>query len=200
MAAIREGRDAALAQAFAELVAAGEVVTVRALKDRAHVGTDAAAAWLKANRPAVEVPSPPQDFAQMVWPLAFAAARDVAMEAVAEGAMEAREGVAEALALAEVARAAQVEAEGVAERATHAQQVAERDAEVARAELVAERDRLAQAEGQVHELLAERDRLAAQVRDMEARAVRAETVADTMREVMDALRSEVRAAVAEGKK
>lgn len=189
----REGKDAALASAFAELVAQGDAVTVRALKERARVGTDVAAAWLKANRPPVEVPPVPEGFAAAIWPLAFAAAREVAVEDVTGHLAQAREGLADALLLAEQAAQARGEAEADAERAVQEKAQAVADAAQARQEL----DQL---QAHVLTLEAERARFSEQVRDLEARAVRAEGSVDTMREVLDTVRAEVRNAVTEAAK
>lgn len=182
------GRDAALADAYAALMRDGEVPTVRRMKERAGVSTDAAAAWLRTNRPAAEAPAVPDDFARTLWPLAFTAARDVAVEAVTQELEAARQAEAEALTRADEADAAQ---RGAMLRADRAMEISQE----AQAEATAARERTEQAEAQVRELEAERDRLVERLRDMEARAVRAEAVADTMREVVDGLRGEVRAAL-----
>ena len=76
---------AALADAFAALSVEGQAVTVRALRERAKVSTDAASAWLRANRPTRDVPPVPTDALERVllplWSAAVAAARDEHAEA-----------------------------------------------------------------------------------------------------------------------
>lgn len=96
---------AALADAFASLSVEGKPVTVRTLRERAGVSTDAAAEWLRTNRSARDVSPPPADVLTRVleplWSAAVAVARDEQAEATAAE----REGLvhAEAEALAELA-------------------------------------------------------------------------------------------------
>ncbi len=98
---------AALADAFAELAVEGRPVTVRALRERARVSTDAASAWLRANRPARDVsPVPAEVLARVLdplWSAAVSAARDEAAEA--DAAERAALVDAEAAALADAAAA-----------------------------------------------------------------------------------------------
>lgn len=76
---------AALADAFAALSVEGQAVTVRALRERAKVSTDAASEWLRTNRPTRDVPPVPTDALERVllplWSAAVAAARDEHAEA-----------------------------------------------------------------------------------------------------------------------
>ena len=70
----------ALADAFASLSVEGKPVTVRSLRERAGVSTDAAGEWLRTNRPARDVSPVPADVLARVldplWSAAVAAARD----------------------------------------------------------------------------------------------------------------------------
>jgi len=70
----------ALADAFAALSVEGKPVTVRALRERARVSTDAASEWLRTNRPTRDVSPVPTDVLARVldplWSAAVAAARD----------------------------------------------------------------------------------------------------------------------------
>lgn len=104
---------AALADAFASLSVEGKPVTVRTLRERAGVSTDAAAEWLRTNRPARDVSPPPADVLirvlEPLWSAAVAVARDEQAEATAAD----RDALvqAEAEALTELsASAARVEA------------------------------------------------------------------------------------------
>jgi hypothetical protein len=97
----------ALADAFAALSVEGKPVTVRALRERARVSTDAASEWLRTNRPARDASPVPADVLARVldplWPAAVAAARDEQAEAdAAERAALVR---AEADALTDLATA-----------------------------------------------------------------------------------------------
>ncbi len=60
-------------------------MTVRALRERAKVGTDAAAEWLRTNRPTRDVPPVPSEVLARVleplWSAAMTAARDEHAEA-----------------------------------------------------------------------------------------------------------------------
>lgn len=98
---------AALAEAFAALSVEGKPVTVRSLRERARVSTDAASEWLRTNRPARDVSPVPADVLGRVldplWSAAVAAARDEHAES--EAAERAALVRAEADALAEVAAA-----------------------------------------------------------------------------------------------
>lgn len=80
MAAKSTTTAAALAEAFAALSVEGKPVTVRALRERAKVSTDAASAWLRTNRPIRDVPPVPSEVLARVleplWSAAMTAARD----------------------------------------------------------------------------------------------------------------------------
>ncbi len=108
---------AALADAFAELTVEGAPVTVRALRERARVSTDSAAAWLRTNRPARDVPDMPADALASVldplWSAAVSAARDEAAETAAteRAALIAAEADALAEAQTAVTRAETAEAQ-----------------------------------------------------------------------------------------
>lgn len=98
---------AALADAFAALSVEGTPVTVRTLRERARVSTDAASEWLRTNRPARDVPPVPGDVLARVldplWSAAVAAARDEHTEA--DAAQRAALVQAEADALADLGAA-----------------------------------------------------------------------------------------------
>ena len=80
MAAKNSAAASALADAFAALSVEGKPVTVRALRERARVSTDAATEWLRTNRPARDVSPVPTDVLARVldplWSAAVTAARD----------------------------------------------------------------------------------------------------------------------------
>jgi len=98
---------AALADAFAALSVEGKAVTVRSLRERARVSTDAASEWLRTNRPARDVPPVPTEVLARVfdplWSAAVAAARDE--QAEADAAERAALVAAEADALTDLAAA-----------------------------------------------------------------------------------------------
>lgn len=107
MAAKNTAAASALADAFAALNVEGKPVTVRALRERARVSTDAASEWLRTNRPARDVSPVPADvlarLLDPLWSAAVAAARDEQAEAdAAERAALVR---AEADALTDLATA-----------------------------------------------------------------------------------------------
>lgn len=97
----------ALADAFAALSVEGKPVTVRSLRERARVSTDAASQWLRTNRPTRDVSPVPTDVLARVldplWSAAVAAARDE--QAEADAAERAALVAAEAEALADLADA-----------------------------------------------------------------------------------------------
>lgn len=168
----------ALADAFAALSVEGKPVTVRALRERAGVSTDAAGEWLRANRPARDVSPAPADVLTRVldplWSAAVAVARDEQAEATA----------------AERDVLVQAEAEALADLAAAVSR-----AEAAEAEITQLRRDLAAAEADREALTA---RTAAAVKDAEvARAAahaaelataEAQATARTLREVLDSLR------------
>ncbi|WP_205411892.1 hypothetical protein, partial [Mycobacterium persicum] len=97
----------ALADAFAALSVEGKPVTVRALRERARVSTDAASEWLRTNRATRDVSPVPADVLARVldplWSAAVAAARDE--QAEADAAERAALVTAEADALTDLATA-----------------------------------------------------------------------------------------------
>ncbi len=97
----------ALADAFAALSVEAKPVTVRSLRERARVSTDAAGEWLRTNRPARDVSPVPTDVLVRVldplWSAAVAAARDE--QAETDAAERAALVGAEADALTELAAA-----------------------------------------------------------------------------------------------
>jgi uncharacterized protein YhaN len=116
MAAKSTTTAAALADAFAALSVEGQAVTVRALRERAKVSTDAASAWLRTNRPTRDIPPVPTDALERVleplWSAAVAAARDEHAEAdtaeraaLIQAETDALTGMAAAISRAEAAEA-----------------------------------------------------------------------------------------------
>lgn len=83
--AVKNTAAASLADAFAALSVEGKPVTVRALRERARVSTDAASEWLRTNRPARDVSPVPAEVLVRVldplWSAAVVAARDEQAEA-----------------------------------------------------------------------------------------------------------------------
>jgi len=168
----------ALADAFAALSVEGKPVTVRTLRERAGVSTDAAGEWLRANRPARDVSPAPADVLTRVldplWSAAVAVARDEQAEATA----------------AERDVLVRAEAEALADLAAAVSR-----AEAAEAEITQLRRELAAAEADREALTA---RTAAAVKDAEdSRAAahaaelataEAQATARTLREVLDSLR------------
>lgn len=176
---------AALADAFAALTVEGRPVTVRSLRERAKVSTDAASEWLRTNRPARDVsPVPAEVLAPVLdplWSAAVAAARDEQAETDA----------------AERAALVQAEADALTELAsvTARAEAAEAEIEQLRRELAD----LTTARAAAEAVRDEQQALAAQaVKDAtEARAVahtaellaaEAQATARTLREVIDGLR------------
>lgn len=113
---------ASIAAAFAELSAEGVAISVRALRERAHVSTKAASDWLAANRPSREAPPAPTEvFSGMVdtlWSAALIAARDE--DADARNAERTELLAAERSALDD-ADTATTERDAAAARADHAE-------------------------------------------------------------------------------
>ena len=85
MPAKNTATTSALADAFAALSVEAKPVTVRSLRERARVSTDAASEWLRTNRPARDVSPVPTDVLARVldplWSAAVSAARDEHAEA-----------------------------------------------------------------------------------------------------------------------
>ncbi len=187
----KDTTTAAIADAFARLTSAGRPVTVRALREEARVGTDAARQWLAANRPARDVPDPPAEVLTPVlaplWSAAIAAARDETAESLAaeRDALVAAESSALSDADQQRRRAEQAEA-------TIAQ--LETDITRLRAELTAALDRAQAADAAnaatrteaAAEIAAERDR----ARVAEQTAAAAQATATTLRAVVDAFHAD----------
>lgn len=194
MAAKDGAGAAALADAFAALSVEGKPVTVRALRERAQVSTDAAAAWLRANRPARAVTPAPADVLARVfdplWTAAVTAARDE--QAEANAADRAALVQAEADALGEVAevraRAEAAEAETVQLR----RELAELTSRLAAVETA--RDEYA-ATAAVAAAEAETARAGAHAADL--RAAEATATARTLREILDSTAKSTPPAAAE---
>ena len=184
MAVKNTAAAAALADAFAALSVEGKPVTVRALRERARVSTDAASEWLRANRPARDVSPVPTEVLSRVldplWSAAVSAARDEQAEA---GAAERAELVA-------------AEADALTEVATVTARAEEAEAATAalRRELAALTDRLAAAETARDE---QSSRAATAVKDAETAraaahaaellAAEAQATARTLREILDSV-------------
>lgn len=111
-------------------------MTVRSLRERAGVSTDAAAGWLRANRPARDVPPVPTEVLARVleplWSAAITAARDEHAEA--DAAERAALVQAETDALTEVAAATSRAEAAEAEVAQLRREVADLTAHLAAAE------------------------------------------------------------------
>lgn len=174
----------ALADAFAALSVEGKPVTVRALRERARVSTDAASEWLRTNRPTRDVSPVPSDVLARVldplWSAAVAAARDEQAEADA----------------AERAALVQAEAEALADLATATSRAEAAEAETAqlRRELADLSTRLAAAEAARDEqtalaAAATKDATAARAaaHAAELLAAEAQATARTLREVLDTM-------------
>ena len=175
---------AALADAFAALSVEGKPVTVRALRERAKVSTDAASAWLRTNRPARDVPPVPSDALERVllplWSAAVAAARDEHAEADT----------------AERAALIQAETDALTELAAATSRAEATEAEVAelRREVADLTNRLAAADAareQQAALAAAATREAAEAREAAHKAELAATesvaTARTLREILDSM-------------
>ncbi len=174
----------ALADAFAALSAEGKPVTVRSLRDRARVGTDAASEWLRTNRPTRDVPPVPAEELERVleplWSAAVAAARDE--QAEADAGDRATLVAAEAAALTELTAAISraEEAEDHAERLRR--EIADRDAQLA------DRDaRLAAAEAARSAATKDAADARTTAHTAELAAAEAQATARTLREVLDSL-------------
>jgi hypothetical protein len=169
---------AALADAFASLSVEGRPVTVRALRERAGVSTDAAAEWLRVNRPVRDVSPPPADVLSRVleplWSAAVAVARDEQEEATAADRDALVQAEAEALTelSASVARVAELEAEVARIRRDLASAETARDRQAALAAAAAK----------------DADDARTATHTAELAAAEAQATARTLREVIDTLR------------
>ncbi|MDQ1305187.1 MAG: hypothetical protein QG671_1018 [Actinomycetota bacterium] len=173
---------AALADAFAALSVEGQAVTVRALRERAKVSTDAASAWLRTNRPTRDIPPVPADALERVllplWSAAVAAARDEHAEA----------DTAERAALIQAETDALTELAAATSRAEDAEdEVAQLRREVAN--LTARLDAAEAAREQQAGLAAAATREAIEAREAahkaELAAAEAQATARTLREILD---------------
>lgn len=180
----------ALADAFAALSVEAKPVTVRSLRERARVSTDAAGEWLRTNRPARDVSPVPTDVLVRVldplWSAAVAAARDE--QAETDAAERAALVGAEADALTELAAAI-----------TRAE-TAEADAAQLRRELAELATRRAAAETARDEQAARADAATKDAADARAAAHTAEVLAAeaqatarTLREVLDTVSKNTKA-------
>ena len=176
---------AALADAFAALTVEGLPVTVRSLRERAKVSTDAASEWLRTNRPARDVsPVPTEVLAAVLdplWSAAVAVARDEQAETDA----------------AERAALVQAETDALTELAAMAARAAEAEAEIEQlrrelADLTAARAAADAARDEQQAIAAQAVRDAAEARAAahaaELLAAEAQATARTLREVIDGLR------------
>ena len=172
-----------IAHAYGELVAGGEKITVRAVQKRAGVRIGDVAAWMRehASGSAVGVPAAPDLSEAMsamvasVWAVAWKRAAEQADEQVAVALDAARAGEAHALEAAEQAAAERDEAVASRDRALG-------ELEGLRAEVARLRD------GLEHALQEARD-ARAEAEESDRARVRAEATSDTLREVLDSLRS-----------
>ena len=181
---------AALADAFAALTVEGRPVSVRSLRERAKVSTDAASEWLRTNRPARDVsPVPAEVLAPVLdplWSAAVAAARDEQAETDA----------------AERAVLVQAEADALTELAFTVTRLeaAENAVDQLRAKLDHMTDERAAAEAARDEqqsIAAQALRDAADARaaahSAELLAAEAQATARTLREILDTLRRDAQA-------
>ena len=157
-------------------------MTVRALRERAKVGTDAAAEWLRTNRPTRDVPPVPtaalERVLQPLWSAAVAAARDAHAEA--DTAERAALVQAETDALTEVAVAISRAEAAESEVAQLRREVADLTTRLADAE--AARDQQAALTAAVTREAAE---ARAAAHKAELSAAEAQATARTLREVLD---------------
>lgn len=157
-------------------------MTVRALRERAKVSTDAAAEWLRTNRPARDVPPVPTEALERVlqplWSAAVAAARDEHAEADT----------------AERAGLIQAETDALTELAAATSRAEATEAEVAelRREVADLRTRFAEVEADSEQqagLAAAATREAIDAREAahkaELSATEAQATARTLREILD---------------
>lgn len=188
--AITTDRDAALLSAYtAHLKEHGRRPSIRALRERARVSTDAAATWLKTHAPGRRPPEiPAENLTPVLAPL-WAAAVDAAVQILQvehQTALSAHvESERQALADAERATA---QVEQLADRATAAESRAEALArEIATAQQEAQR-----AHAQAHEAgqaAAEtRESAQAAIHDAEQAAAVARAEAATLREALATVR------------
>jgi uncharacterized membrane protein YqiK len=174
----------ALADAFAALSVEGKPVTVRALRERARVSTDAASQWLRTNRPTRDVSPVPTDVLARVldplWSAAVAAARDE--QAEADAAERAALVTAEADALADLAAATSRAEAAEAQTAQLRRELADLSTRLAAAE-AARDEQTALAAAATKDATAARTATHA----AELLAAEAQATARTLREVLDTM-------------
>ncbi|MBD0021074.1 hypothetical protein GII33_09035 [Gordonia pseudamarae] len=188
-------RNAAILDAYAALTSEnGRRPGVRALRERAGVSTNAAAAWLKTHAPAtVSAPEVPEDqlssLLKPLWAAAVAAASEDTAEAHAAEVAALTEAETHALARADEAEARVAELEQrIAELETeHAARVAELTSAVEQAEsrIAAAEQAAATAQASVN---AARTEAGAAVQQAEQRAIAAEKAQASAEAVAETLR------------
>ena len=160
----------------------GKPVTVRALRERARVSTDAASDWLRTNRPARDVPAVPSDVLAQVldplWSAAVTAARDE--QAEADATDRAALVQAETDALTELAAATSRAGAAEAEVAQLRRELADLTTRLAAAD-AARDEQAALAATATHEAATAR----AAAHTAELLATEAQATARTLREVLD---------------
>lgn len=179
MARIKQEVGPQLAAAYAELMKRGAAVTVRSLRAEAGVATADAAAWLRVNRAATDVPAvPSEELAGAVgalWAVAVAVARDEAVteRAAREAELLDAEVVALEIAAQAEARIAELQAEN------------EAAAEASAREIEQLRTSLSAVTAQLSEVEARAESEGRVARDAETRAVRAEATVETLQRLVD---------------
>lgn len=157
-------------------------MTVRALRERAKVSTDAASAWLRTNRPTRDVPPVPSDVLARVldplWSAAVTAARDE--QAEADATERAALVQAEADALTELAAATSRADAAEAEMAQLRREVADLTTRLAEAEAAREQQ-VAIAAAAAREAIEAREA----AHKAELSATEAQATARTLREILD---------------
>lgn len=174
----------ALADAFAALSVEGKPVTVRSLRERARVSTDAASEWLRTNRPARDVSPVPTDVLERVldplWSAAVAAARDE--QAETDAAERAALVAAEAAALTDLA-AATAHAEELGAQTTQLRRELDELTTRLAATETARDEQAARAAAATHDATDAR----ATAHTAELRAAEAQATARTLREILDTI-------------
>ena len=172
-----------IARAYGVLLARGEKVTVRAVQREAGVRIGEVAAWMRehAGGAAGDVPAAPDLSEAMsamvasVWAAAWKRAAEQADEQVAVALDAARAGEAHALEAAEQAAAERDEAVASRDRALR--------------ELDAVRGEVEQLRDQLDTALNDASVARSKAEESDRARVRAEATSDTLREVLDSLRS-----------
>jgi len=179
----------ALVEAFASLTAEGVPVTVRTLRERARVGTDAARDWLSKNRPTTNVPEPPTEVLSAligsVWAAAMSAARDEVAESTASEVSAAHESESTALLAVERLTAELKAAEAESADAVRETQRLADEIEQIRAEIRAAEQRATDAEAATAAATAAVQEAEARVTSAEIARADAQATARTLREIID---------------